>query len=130
VYGKGNRTLTVAKVPHVTVLDCIVPQLVVVGYSLMPNTEDTFRFMVRVQTKRNTAPFQACSYEWDFGDDLSVSTNDPIVEHGYLERKQRTAFSEFLVQVRLIPCDGTSSLTGRTTLSLMNRYPVEKEAKH
>lgn len=129
VFGKNQRAVTLAKVPHVTVMDCSAPQIVQVGFALVPNAEDTFRIAVRVQTRQDQPPVNMCSFEWDFGDGKSASTAEPWVEHGYLERPQKGLDASFLIRARLLPCDGGTPLTGRTVLTLQNIYAEQKETK-
>lgn len=130
VFGKNNASVTYAEVPQVTVLDCTVAQMVQITHSLVTNTEDTFRFLARVVAKGTTEKFEACSYEWDFGDGKSATTEDPWTEHGYLERKQDGLETAFQIRLRVLPCNGGSPIIGRSVLALTNVYALEKESKH
>lgn len=130
VYGKNNASVTYADVPPVTVLDCLVPQWVQVVHELVPNTEDTFRFLARVIPKGKPDKVEACSFEWDFGDGASATTQDAWTEHAFLDRPQDGLESVFQIRVRVLPCDGGSPIIGRAAIALTNIYAMEKEAKH
>ena len=129
VYGKYNRNVTIAEVPHVTVLDCVAPYLVQVSYMLVPNTEDYFRFKVLMQTAQKQKAFNACAFEWDFGDGATTTTSDAFAEHSYLDRPQVGLETSFLVKVKLLSCDGDPALVGRTALTLRNNYSEQRESK-
>ncbi len=129
VASKDGLSITFAEVPHVTVLDCVTPYIVEVGYSLVPNTEDMFHFEIRVTPKGGARPFEVCSYEWDFGDETGLSTQTKWTDHSYLERPQVGLESTFLIKAKLLPCDGSGSISGRTALNLRNMYAAQKEFK-
>lgn len=130
VFGKNNASVTYAEVPQVTIMDCTVAQMVQITHQLVTNTEDTFRFLARVVAKGTSEKFEACSYEWDFGDGKSATTQDPWTEHGYLEREQDGLETAFQVRLRVLPCNGGSPIIGRSVVALTNVYAFEKESKH
>jgi hypothetical protein len=130
VTGNYGRGITYADVPHVTLLDCDTPWRVAVTFNLIPNTEDDFHFAAKVIPKPGGAKFDACSYEWDFGDENGKSTTEPFSEHSYLNRPQVGLDVEFLVQVKLVACDGSGIISGRIGLTLTNTYALQKVQKH
>jgi hypothetical protein len=130
VTGNMGQGTTIADVPHVTLMDCEAPWRVAVEHRLIPNTEDDFHFHARIIPKPGGQRFDACAYEWDFGDEQGASTNDPAAEHSYLDRPEVGLDSTFLVKVKIVSCDGNASVVGRTALTLNNTYAQQKMQKH
>ncbi len=98
VFGRGN-TRTTVDLPRFEVRDCTVAHRVEISYRLNLNTNAEFELDARLTDLGPGQPFDAVSYQWDFGDGTTATTAEPSVVHDYGQRPQVAVYSNLLVQV-------------------------------
>ncbi|MFZ5893810.1 MAG: hypothetical protein ACOY0T_22300 [Myxococcota bacterium] len=107
-----------AEVPAFHVKDCGEQSIALVSHRALPNRLDEIEFDVRVLHAPRA--FVAHRYEWSFGDGSFATTREPVVSHSYASRLQRSVYSRYLAEVRVVD-DSGRSIRGRHSLELLNR---------
>jgi len=121
---EGRRRATIAQLPEIHVKDCDTPRRVSIATTRNFDASDRVRFDASVvENPRpgslDNAPFRAASYDWDFGDGQTQTTNSPQTSHSYEARSQASVVSVYLVRVTLKE-RGDRAITGAVTVPLTN----------
>jgi hypothetical protein len=137
VFGRNNAATTVM-LPEYRVNDCRPNYLGFVNAHLQPNSWADYDIVANItpfpwrpgQPPRNAAPkpFNAVRYKWSFGDGETAVTEVPAVSHSYENREQTSRVSYMILKVEASNREG-DTVTGRTSLSLLNPAFEAKEAK-
>ena len=123
-FGKNNVT-TRMEVPTFTVKPCKPARMALITFNLRANTWGEYDFDVKLVENPppgnvSVVPFKPRSYEWNFGDGETVTTDVSHVTHSYEGRKQEAMFSNFLIEVKVHGSSGEEPVVGRTSLQLLN----------
>ena len=120
VFGAKN-VATVVDVPSYTVKPCKPERVVNIGLRAVPNREDEFEFFARViASGKESTPFNAKRYLWNFGDGETQVTPSGLATHAYGHDGPRNAlYSQRLIKVEVVG-EGGDSISGRTSLQLMS----------
>jgi hypothetical protein len=121
VFGRDGK-VTVADVPPFTVKPCKPARSAFITSRVRANTWSEFEFEVKLvenAVPEGGLPFQPRSYEWNFGDGETATTQTPYALHNFEGRKQDAMFSHLLVEVK-VRGDTGEPVVGRTALQLVN----------
>lgn len=124
VFGKDNVT-TRMEVPAFTVKPCKPTRMALVTFNLRANTWGEYEFDVKLVENPppgnvSVLPFKPRSYEWNFGDGETATTDVPHLIHSYENRKQEGMYTNFLIEVKVQGSTGEEPVVGRTSLQLLN----------
>jgi PKD domain len=127
VFGRGN-TATWGQASY-RVRECKADHKLLVGHTLLTNTNAEFQLWARLIPFGVPTPFEAVRYEWDFGDGTAAGTTEPMTTHDFSVRPQRQLFESYLVTVTAVDAAG-HRVVGRAGLELPSQYFHNLEVAH
>jgi hypothetical protein len=128
VFGRDNVS-TEVPLPNVQILPCKPKRRLHIAWRLLPNTIDEIELVAKIMNVTATEPMRPVRAEWDFGDGKIATSQGPVVEHDYSERRQDTLYSHYVVSCTVTDASG-EQLTGRASLQLLNSAFEHEAYRH